>query len=100
MPFASIAALMLEFHLASALVTRLASTWSDELADPSGGPVVCHNDVCLENVVFRDGAAVGLLDFDFAAPGRPIHDLTFSRMCVPIDDDTSAERLGWNITEH
>ena len=30
-----------------------------------GGPIVCHNDVCLENVVFRDGEAVGLLDFDF-----------------------------------
>ncbi len=98
---ASIAVLMLEFHLASALVTAQLSTWSDELADPSGGPVVCHNDVCLENVVFRDGAAVGLLDFDFAAPGRPIHDLAqFARMCVPIDDDTSAQRLGWNITDN
>lgn len=55
----------------------------------------------MENVVFRDGAAVGLLDFDFAAPGRPIYDLAqFARMCVPIDDDMSAERLGWNVTDH
>ena len=62
---------------------------------------MCHNDVCMENVVFRDGAAAGLLDFDFAAPGRPIYDLAqFARMCVPIDDDESAERLGWNITDH
>ncbi len=98
---ASIVALMLEFHSASALVTAELSTWSDELADPFGGPVVCHNDVCMENVVFRDGAAAGLLDFDFAAPGRPIYDLAqFARMCVPIDDDESAERLGWNITDH
>ncbi len=37
------------------------------MADPAGGPIVCHNDVCLENVVFREGIAVGLLDFDFAA---------------------------------
>jgi hypothetical protein len=92
---ASITALMLRFHIASTSITNHLSTWNDELADPSGGPIVCHNDVCMENVVFRDGAAVGLLDFDFAAPGRPIYDLAqFARMCVPIDDDMSAERLG------
>jgi aminoglycoside phosphotransferase (APT) family kinase protein len=57
---------------------------------------VGHNDVCLENVVFRDGVAVAFLDFDFAAPGRPLYDLVqFIRMCVPVDDDLSAARLGW-----
>jgi hypothetical protein len=66
------------------------------MADPEGGPVVCHNDVCLENVVFRDGVAVGLIDFDYAAPGRPVYDLTqMARMCVPVDDETNAQRLGW-----
>jgi aminoglycoside phosphotransferase (APT) family kinase protein len=50
----------------------------------------------LENVVFRDGVAVGLLDFDFAAPGRPLYDLAqMARMCVPVDDDISAARLEW-----
>ena len=68
----------------------------DELADPAGGSMICHNDVCLENVVFRNGRAVGLLDFDFAAPGRPIFDLAaFARMCIPIDDDLSAGRVGF-----
>jgi thiamine kinase-like enzyme len=58
--------------------------------------MICHNDVCLENVVFRDGEAVALLDFDFAAPGRPLFDLAaFARMCVPIDDDLSASRRGF-----
>ncbi|HZT66572.1 MAG TPA: phosphotransferase [Acidimicrobiales bacterium] len=70
------------------------------MADPEGGPVVCHNDVCLENVVFRDGLAVALLDFDFAAPGRRIFDLAaFARMCIPIDDDVSAARLGWHPSD-
>jgi len=93
---ASIAQLMHRFHRASALVGVDSDTWSDEMADPAGGPIVCHNDVCLENVVFRDGEAVGLLDFDFAAPGRPIYDLAqFARMCVPIDDDLSSAPLGW-----
>ena len=59
--------------------------------------MICHNDVCLENVVFRDGTAIALLDFDFAAPGRPVYDLAqFARMCVPVDDEISAARLGWH----
>jgi aminoglycoside phosphotransferase (APT) family kinase protein len=41
--------------------------------------------VCPENVVFRDGIAVALLDFDFAAPGRPIWDLAhMARMWCPL----------------
>jgi thiamine kinase-like enzyme len=57
---------------------------------------VCHNDVCPENVVFRDGIAVALLDFEFAAPGRPVYDLAqLARLCVPIDDDLDRARLGW-----
>ncbi len=41
--------------------------WNSELAEPIGGPLVCHNDVCPENVIFRGGEAVALLDFDFAS---------------------------------
>jgi thiamine kinase-like enzyme len=93
---ASVAVLIRGLHDASAGLTLDDESWSSELADPLGGPVMCHNDVCLENVVFRDGAAVALIDFDFAAPGRPAFDLAaFARMCVPIDDDINATRLGW-----
>jgi hypothetical protein len=93
---ASAALLMRRFHNASRSFDHIGTTWSGEMADPSGGPIVCHNDVCLENVVFRDGVAIGLLDFDFAAPGRPVYDLVqFARMCVPVDDDIDASRLGW-----
>jgi hypothetical protein len=31
----------------------------------------CHNDPCRENVVFRDGLAVALIDFDWAGPSSP-----------------------------
>ena len=97
---ASIAQLLREFHEASAQLAVSDGPWSDELADPVGGPMMCHNDVCLENVVFRNGRAVGLLDFDFAAPGRPIFDLAaMARMCVPIDDDVSARRLGFGALD-
>ena len=100
---ASISTLMRRFHLASAGI-QVEGEWNTEMADP--GPlgadrvIVCHNDVCLENVVFRQGEAVALLDFDFAAPGRPLYDLAqFARMCVPVDDPTSAADLGWHETD-
>jgi hypothetical protein len=89
----SIAELMNSFHDASRTFDPDGSTWSDEMADPLGGRIVCHNDVCLENVVFRNGIAVGLLDFDFAAPGRPVYDL------AQIDDDVNAVRLGWQLAD-
>jgi len=93
---ASVAVLMRRFHRAARSFDP-AGEWSTELADPAGGRMACHNDVCLENVVFRDGAAVALLDFDFAAPGRPVYDLMrFASLCVPIDDEVSAARLGWH----
>lgn len=93
---ASIAALLRSMHDASVSFDPSGLSWSDEMADPEGGTIVCHNDVCLENVVFRDGIAVALLDFDFAAPGRPAYDLAqMARMCVPIDDAVNAARLGW-----
>src|SRR5262249_55529675 len=98
---ASIAKLIRVLHDASrGFAHSVDDTWSDEMADTEPGrPVICHNDVCLENVVFRDGVAVALLDFDFAAPGRPGHDLAcFARMCVPIDDDVSRANLGWIVT--
>ena len=97
---ASTSELMRRFHLASAGIPGTGE-WNSEMSDPGvlGGEhvIVCHNDVCLENVVFRQGEAVALLDFDFAAPGRPLYDLAqFARMCVPVDDPTSAAGLGWH----
>jgi hypothetical protein len=92
---ASIAALLRRYHAAAAgFVAPRGATWSDELADPLGGTLVCHNDVCPENVVFRDGVAVALLDFEFAAPGRPLYDLgQLAKMNVPIDAPEDAVRL-------
>lgn len=94
---ASTAALLRRFHDATAGFTPpVGATWSDEMADPappSDDDVICHNDVCPENVVCRDGRAVALLDFDFAAPGRRVFDLaSFARMCVPIDAPEDAAR--------
>ncbi|MDP1819193.1 MAG: phosphotransferase [Acidimicrobiales bacterium] len=96
----SVVTLIRKLHDASQRVDTTEMTWSAEMADPEGGPVICHNDVCLENVVFRDGRAIALLDFDFAAPGRRTFDLAaFARMCVPVDDEVNAAMLGWQSAD-
>jgi hypothetical protein len=93
---AGLARLMARFHEAARAFDPSPHSWPAAVGDPAGGPVVCHNDVCLDNVVFRGGEPVALLDFDFAAPGRPVDDLAaMARMCVPVDDDANAARLGW-----
>lgn len=93
---ASITDLLRRCHEAARAFDPRGEAWSGEMADPAGGAIVVHNDVCPENVVFRDGVAVALIDFDFAAPGRPTYDLAaMARMCGPVDDPVSAGRLGW-----
>jgi hypothetical protein len=68
MALASTASLLRRLHdLTLGIDPGGRSRWSEELADPRGGDVICHNDVCPENVVYRDGIAVAILDFDFAA---------------------------------
>ena len=52
--------------------------WSDEWSDPSGGPVICHNDLFPENVVFRADRVVAVIDFAMAAPGRRLWDLAIA----------------------
>lgn len=78
------------------------TSWSDERADPRGGTLICHTDICPENVVFREGKAVAILDFDFASPGRRVWDLAMAaRMWIllrpdvdPREVSTRARRLG------
>ena len=51
-----------------------SAAWDRANLPPAGpGAIVCHNDLCVENVVVRDGVAVAFIDFDFAAPERPAH---------------------------
>ena len=71
--------LVRDYHEAVASFDPRGQTgWSTEWSDPGGGPVVCHNDLFPENVVFRDGVVVALIDFEVAAPGRPLWDLAIA----------------------
>jgi hypothetical protein len=94
---ASIAELLRGLHEASRVFDPRGLAWNDLLADPAGGAIVGHNDVEPSNVVFRDGRAVAFIDFEFAAPGRPIYDLAqLCRLCVPIESDFDQARIGWH----
>jgi hypothetical protein len=93
---ASVARLLRGLHDAARAFDPGGLTWDNALADPAGGTLMCHNDVSPENVVFRQGIAVALLDFEFAAPGRAVYDLAhFARLCVPVEDHFDQARLGW-----
>jgi Phosphotransferase enzyme family len=48
---------------------------SANMPPPAPGDIVCHNDLCIENVVVRDGRAIAFIDFEFAAPTDPLRDL-------------------------
>ena len=49
--------------------------WQSAPHEPA--EVVCHNDVAPYNLTFRDGAVVGLIDFDTASPGPRVRDLAY-----------------------
>ncbi|KUO03584.1 phosphotransferase [Streptomyces caeruleatus] len=88
----SVGRLLRRLHETSAAVgVDSRAGWTGDLADPEGGTMLCHNDVCPENVVFRDGRAIALIDFDLAAPGRPLWDVAMTaRYWVPMLDPASA----------
>ena len=58
------------------------------LLSPMAGQLVSHNDPNLDNIVFRDGRAVALIDFDLASPGSRLWDVgCAARLWVPLRPD-------------
>jgi hypothetical protein len=71
--------LLRRFHEATANFDGASvNGWSEDWSDPVGGPVICHNDLFPENVVFANGHVVAFIDFAEAAPGRPLWDLAIA----------------------
>jgi aminoglycoside phosphotransferase (APT) family kinase protein len=75
---ADLGGLVRRLHEATATFRPTSADWSTQWADPTGGSVICHNDLYPENVVFRDGRVVALIDFAMAAPGRPLWDVAIA----------------------
>lgn len=44
----------------------------------AGGDVMCHGDFGPWNIVWRDRAPAGILDWDHAHPAPPIHDVAYA----------------------
>jgi hypothetical protein len=85
----TVARLQRELHRAARSFAPPADAVWDRanLPDPGPDAIVCHNDLCIENVVVRDGRAVAFIDFDFAAPSDPLLDIAIAaRHWIPIRD--------------
>ncbi len=95
----SIAELQRDLHRAAAgFIPPVDAVWDVANLPPIGpGAIVCHNDLCVENVVVRDGRAVAFIDFDFAAPSDRLVDIAIAaRHWVPVraPEDLDAGRAG------
>ena len=91
----SVAALQRRLHdSASSFVVSDTAVWQRaNLPEPGPGAIVCHNDLCIENVVTRHGQAVAFIDFDFAAPADPIVDIAIAaRHWIPVRDPDDIPR--------
>ena len=94
---ASVAHLLRRFHEAARSFDAAAHRWPTDVPVRFQDGLVSHNDVNLDNVVFRDGEAVALIDFDLASPGSAVWDVALAaRLWVPLraDDEVADERRG------
>jgi len=84
----SVAHLLRAYHRAVASFDPAPHTWPASPPVPFAGGLVSHNDPNLDNVVFRDGRAVALIDFDLASPGSRVWDVACAaRLWAPLRPD-------------
>ena len=58
-----------------------------------GGEIVLHGDFGPWNLVWRGTRPIGIIDWDYAWPGRPIHDVAYALEYVaPFRDDELCRR--------
>ncbi len=81
----SVAELLRDYHRSLSSFDATPYTWPRSAPAPFAGELVSHNDVNLDNVVFRDGVAVALIDFDLASPGSRVWDVACAaRLWAPL----------------
>lgn len=93
----SVARLLRRFHDAARSFDPSGHDWPTAVPAWFRDGLVSHNDVNLDNVVFRGGEAVALIDFDLASPGSAVWDVALAaRLWTPLraDADVPDERRG------
>ncbi|AGZ42746.1 phosphotransferase [Actinoplanes friuliensis] len=99
----SVAALQSALHSAAAGFTLPSGmSWATRTLPPGAeGELVCHTDLCLENVVVRDGRAAAFIDFDLALPVDRLFDIAVAaRHWIPLRDpaDITDARAGTDLS--
>ena len=107
---ASVAGLLRRYHEAVRGFDPTPHVWGSQVPAAFRTGLVSHNDPNLDNIIFRDGEAVALIDFDLASPGSALWDVAMAaRLWVPLRDprdvpDARAEavldRLRLFVTEY
>lgn len=98
---AGVADLLRRYHEAVAGFDPAPYTWAPSPPQPFSGGLLLHNDPNLDNVVFRAGRAVALIDFDLASPGPRVWDVAAAvRLWAPLrrDPDITDARRGRTST--
>lgn len=93
----SVADLLRRYHEAVRTFEPAPFIWPTIVPPAYRGRLVSHNDPNLDNIVFRDGEAVALIDFDLASPGSVLWDVALAaRLWVPLRDpfDITDDRAG------
>ncbi|HEY3562358.1 MAG TPA: aminoglycoside phosphotransferase family protein [Kribbella sp.] len=84
----SVAVLLRAYHQAVADFRPAGLEWAEPVPPSYVTGLISHNDPNLDNVVFRDGTAVALIDFDLAGPGSALWDVaTATRLWAPLRPD-------------
>jgi hypothetical protein len=85
----SVAHLLVAYHRAVSTFDPTPYTWPSSPPPPFAGDLISHNDINLDNVVFRAERAVALIDFDLASRGCRVWDVACAaRLWAPLRPDT------------
>jgi hypothetical protein len=88
----AVARLIRNVHDASADFAGGDARWQRMPGAPADGPVICHNDLAPYNTVYVSGRPIGLIDWDYAAPGPRNWDLAHAAWRhIPLSDGAPVE---------
>lgn len=81
----SSARMLRKFHDATLGFDTAGAIWAKPDPELMGDQVICHNDFAPYNLIYADGVAVGVIDFDLVGPAPRMRDLAYlAYWCVPM----------------